>query len=517
MSLLTKAARLFSRRRAEPSVVEHSAIDDAVLRDWRKRADRFDDALSTPPTPETNPSMWEHMGEDVFHAHYTADEPALRDRDSIDPTYRLNRQVLDKLLREDKFRERRPMTRSKGDLSAMGTMGALESLRESYASEEMAEHVERQGEMAEHTQALDHLDEEMANLRQMRSELTEPAQRGLDDQMRSMAGEKREHTDALRLLEGEQAEHAQAMASATANAAQRAAGAAEGAIEAAMLVPGMGKEQGAGAQLDPSTMFELANRARHGKVRKILEMMGALRLSMSSKRRQERRGGYEEIVDIELGDDLQSVLPQEKVLLRSPIGRRDFFRRYQERSLMQFETWSEQELKRGPFIGIFDGSFSMDGAKNEWARALGLAAFDIANREQRNAAAIEFGGPDQTVTHLFPKGKPIDPTTVVEFAEHFFAGGTSILSGLRAARELIVEEAPFHAADILIVTDGEDRLDDADRQIAAELKEMGVRVHGIVIGIAPTAYMLEVCDHTTRVDELLGSNEGSDRLAIDMT
>lgn len=516
MSILTKAARLFSRKRTSPSVVEHSTIDEAVLRDWRRRADRFDDALVTPPDG-AHPEPWEKLGEDVFFSHYTADEPALRDRESIDETYRLNRQVVDKMLRDDKFRERRPMTRSKGDLSAMGTMGSLESLRESYASEEMIEHVNRQDKMAHESRVLDDLDEQMAELRRMRGELTEGGRRGIDEQMRDLGGQKRHHSDALRLLEEQQAERAVAMGSATTHAAERAAQAATDAVEAAMLVPGVGKEQGAGQQLDPSTMFELAGKARTGKVRKILEMMGAMRLAMSSKRRQERRGGFEEIVDIELGNDLQSVLPQEKMLMRHPVGRRDFFRRYQERSLMQYETHSEQELKRGPFIGIFDGSFSMDGAKNEWSRALGLAAFDIAHREKRNAAAIEFGGPDQTVTHRFPKDAPIDPTTVIEFAEHFFAGGTSILSGLREAKALMDTEAPFHAADILIVTDGEDTLTDEDRELAAELRSMGVRIHGIVIGIAPTAYMIEVCDHTTRVDELLGSNESSDRLAIDMT
>jgi uncharacterized protein with von Willebrand factor type A (vWA) domain len=223
------------------------------------------------------------------------------------------------------------------------------------------------------------------------------------------------------------------------------------------------------------------------------------------------------MVDIEMGDELRLVLPAEKVLLMHPVGQLDFYRRYHERSLMQYEMWSEQELKKGPLIFGADGSDSMRGAANEFCRGLTLTGCGIANREGRNTAALEFGSEGQLREFWFAGDKPLDTATALDFAEHFFAGGTDINQVLLRAYDLINTEAPFHSADLVIVTDGGDIVTDSTIVLRDKLREMGVKIHGIAIGMAPTDYLLTVCDNTSSVFDYSGPNATSDRLAIDIS
>jgi uncharacterized protein with von Willebrand factor type A (vWA) domain len=105
----------------------------------------------------------------------------------------------------------------------------------------------------------------------------------------------------------------------------------------------------------------------------------------------------------------------------------------------------------------------------------------------------------------------------MEYAEHFFAGGTDINQVLLRAHDLIRTEAPFHSADLVIVTDGGDRLTDSTYVLRDKLREMGVKIHGIAIEMAPTPYLLEACDTVSSVFDFAGPNNASNRLAIDLT
>jgi uncharacterized protein with von Willebrand factor type A (vWA) domain len=291
---------------------------------------------------------------------------------------------------------------------------------------------------------------------------------------------------------------------------------AKNAVETMSLLPGTGK--GPGKRVSPDEMMAFAERVhKNSTMRDVLALMGRLELSMSTTRRQLRHSGYEEIVDIETGNDLRSVLPQERALLVHPLGKLDFYRRYAERSLMQYETWSEQDENRGPLIFLADGSESMRGAKNVFCRGLVLAACAIAHREKRDALAIEFGSTGQLLQFSIAYNGVFDTDRAVCFAEHFFAGGTDINAALVEAKSIITTSAPFATADVVIVTDGYDTLTEQTIEIRDYLRKMGVRIHGITIGIAPTEYMTTVCDSVSSVFDFAGPNQTSDRLAIDIS
>lgn len=527
-SVRQKIGRLFSRRPTlSEHTVEHVKIDEAVLTDWRKRAPALEQAFTDAPLVRStvndgedenlDAKVWERLAGDVFFEYFGQREPTVLDEDKIAPEYHINRGVADKHSRTDALVGRRPMTRGEPFEASLATIAALDKLRDSYQNE-LREHGQRQNDLADHHQSLDEIDAAMEALRKEREKAPPEAVEQIDEQMRVLGSAKRDTSAALAALVREQDATAVQIGAATLQAAQKAASAADSALEAAGRM--IGKDPGQATRLSPEAMFALADRyATSPILRAVADMLGRIKLGMGTMRRTMRKGGNEEMVDIETGREWEVVLPQEKVLLRHPVARLDFYRRFQESALMQYEMWSEQELKRGPAIVVVDGSDSMRGARNIWARGAALATIGIMNTEGRNCAGIEFGDPGQYRTFTFPKEHALDPLVCADFAEHFFSSGTSILTGLTEAKRLIDNEAPFHAADIVVITDGFDHWTETDATLVAELRDMGVKIHGVMIGAAAGEYMTNACDEVTCIADidLSGRNAATDNIAIHLS
>jgi uncharacterized protein with von Willebrand factor type A (vWA) domain len=517
MKLRDHARKLFNREKLSERSVISSRVDDAVFRDVRRRAAAVEAEVEQPPMLPNGEILdgrvWERLAEDLFSEFFGDGEPELRNRDKIDPSCHVNRQIADKHSRSEQFPDTRAMTRGEVAESAIALKGALQSYRRSYGNE-LGEHGEGQNDISRKQDQLDDLDGLMEKLREERQDA--PDQNEIDRKLHDLGAAKRLAIDALEASVEKQRRRAGSLVDATTKAAQKAAGKAKEMAEMVSLAPG--SQGGPGARIPIDRALALAERVHaNPTLRNVLAMLGRLEISMGNTRRQMRKGGYEELVDIETGNDLQAVLHAEKALLTHPVARLDFYRRFHERSLMQYEYQSEEELKKGPIIVGADGSGSMIGAPNEFCRALTLACIGIANREKRNAAAIEFGSTGQMREFVFPAGRPLDQELAIEFGEHFFCGGTDINQVLVRAKEMIDSETPFHSADLIIITDGGDRLTDRTIQIRDALRTMGVKIHGLMVAGRPTQYLIEVCDNVTPVWEFAGPNNASDRLAIDLT
>jgi uncharacterized protein with von Willebrand factor type A (vWA) domain len=522
MKLRARASRIFGRKQLNENTVAHTRVDRAVYGDVVKRSPKMQASLDAPPMLKVGPvsgsktkldkKVWNKLAEDTFYEFYGDDEPQIHSRDKIDPLYHVNRALTDKQARMESFTDTRAMTRGNVLESAIGTMGALRVLRTKYANE-LSEHAMTQNEIANAESAIDNIDAELEKLRQLR--VDDPSA-GSDETIRELAKIKRKAVDELKDIQAHQASQAINLADAVKSIVAEVADSAKNAVEAMSLLPGTGK--GPGKRVSPDEMMAFAERVhKSSTMRDVLAMMGRLELSMSTTRRQLRHSGYEEIVDIETGNDLRSVLPQERALLVHPLGKLDFYRRYAERSLMQYETWSEQDENRGPLIFLADGSDSMRGAKNVFCRGLVLAACAIAHREKRDALAIEFGSTGQLLQYSIAYNGVFDTDRAVRFAEHLFAGGTDIGSALVEAATIIRGSAPFASADVVIVTDGYDTLTEQSIEVRDYLHDMGVKIHGITIGIAPTEYMTTVCDYVSSVFAFTGANNASDKLSIEIT
>jgi uncharacterized protein with von Willebrand factor type A (vWA) domain len=458
--------------------------------------------------------------DDAFFQHYGYDEPKVRSQDQMDSSRYVNRLIAEKMSRAEDLRNMRPTTRNKPLESVIATIAQSQSFRESYENE-LAEHGQRATAMDEAEQELSAIDDALESLRAC---MQEPdSQDDIDINTRNareLGQQKRDTVERLKELQNQQAQAAPAIAGDVQKAIGKAIAAGHEAVEQAKEIPGigLGKAPGMGSQLAPDVMFDLAARYMSSPILKaVADMLGRVLPSMRTSRRTKRKGGVEEIVDIELGNNLPVVLPGELIKLCHPVLRLDFFRRMMEEQLYQYEIWSTEDLKKGPMIFVVDESQSMDFAKRTWAKATAIAMGLMANREGRPVAFVSFSGTGQVNAWVFPKGRSLDPVAIADFAEHHFNGGTSTYSGLEQAEAIMKESAPFHNADLVVCTDGEDRWTPADEELRDEFRGMGVKIHGIAVGIGPTQYLLNLCDHSTSVMEYGGKNETNDRLAITMT
>jgi uncharacterized protein with von Willebrand factor type A (vWA) domain len=517
MNLRDRARRLFGREQLSEHTVVSSKVEHAVFSDVARRSTKVAERLAEPPMLDggapLNDDIWQRLGEDVWSEFYGLDTPTIRGREKIADTVKVNRELTVKQARDDGFAELHAATHGDVTTSALAWLSAMDSLAVSYDNE-LAEHGERANDIAEQERTIDDIDDALEALRQQRRNTSDP--QATDELIRMQAQAKREAVDQLKAQIAEQAQHAGDLIDAAKHAAGEAVDAATDTVEVVSSLPG--SQAGADHQLSPDAALEFAARVHDSSIlSEVLKMLGRIETSMSGKRRELRKGGYEEMVDIETGDDLRFVLPQERALLTHPVARLDFYRRYHERALMQYEMWSEEELHKGPLIFCTDGSGSMSGAKNVFARGMTLASCLIAHREGRNAAAVEFGSDGELHTFFFPKEGAFDTTTALDFAEHFFGGGTDINGALAHGLSLIENEAPFHTADLVVVTDGQDHVTDETTEMRDELRSMGVKLHGFAIGIDPTTYLLHTCDNVSSVFDFAGPNQTTDSLAIDIS
>jgi uncharacterized protein with von Willebrand factor type A (vWA) domain len=237
---------------------------------------------------------------------------------------------------------------------------------------------------------------------------------------------------------------------------------------------------------------------------------------MRFKRARRITGGREEVVDIELGNHLPSILPAEKMLLMEEMTELDFMRRYQEHALLQYEERGTEDAGYGPLIICRDESYSMNGQRNIWAQAVCLALIAIARRERRDAIVIAYASGSEQEMWRFAHNELFDPTEVVDMASHFFGGGTDATPAIRMA-VAETESITFNKADLVLISDGEDRFQDDDQALRDTLSNRGIRVHGVMIGAAPTKYQNEMCDTLVSAYDLTGANDATSALAANVS
>lgn len=190
---------------------------------------------------------------------------------------------------------------------------------------------------------------------------------------------------------------------------------------------------------------------------------------------------------------------------------------FAEKSLLQYEMTGKEPAGKGPIIEVHDGSGSMSGEPFEWATSVSLALLTIAQQEKRDFAGVEFGSANQMKSWFFPKAVAPDPNEVLDYATHFYCGGTDIETGMREAHRIIKEVPEFSTADVVLISDGGDHFTDGDKRIRDELVGMGVRLHGISILAPGNDYLALMCEYVVDVIDLAGPNDATDRLAEEIT
>ncbi|PID03710.1 hypothetical protein CSV67_03440 [Sporosarcina sp. P2] len=181
---------------------------------------------------------------------------------------------------------------------------------------------------------------------------------------------------------------------------------------------------------------------------------------------------------VTLGNDIERLLPMELGLYTHPITKNDFLRRFVEGQTMQYEQKGHEVLGKGPIVLCLDQSGSMHKLDTQ-SKGFTLALMSIARKQRRDFCLILFS--TRTQIFKYERGK-IKSSDMINIAQTFLGGGTDFALPLNRALN-VINESRFKQADLVFVTDGEDRVRDSFlEEFNKNKKEKKFNVLSLVIG-----------------------------------
>lgn len=187
-------------------------------------------------------------------------------------------------------------------------------------------------------------------------------------------------------------------------------------------------------------------------LKRVADLVGKMRNLARARQRQKVKRRRDEIHSITIGADLNHVLPAELAALRQPLRRLDFYRRFTEGQVLQYELEHQERQGRGPIVACIDISGSMNGGPLEWAVSCALAFADTAARQKRHCHILFFDTEVKKEFSFTPGEK--DAEKFVQMATVGAGGGTDYQPALERAMEMIEKQKDFQWADIVMLTDG---------------------------------------------------------------
>lgn len=265
---------------------------------------------------------------------------------------------------------------------------------------------------------------------------------------------------------------------------------------------------GGGYKSSPGRKIELGKHlAGNEKLKKLARMVGRMKYHALALRRKIFERTSEELFEAGLGSEISRLLPHELVSLHHPVLHKDFTRRFLDQQLLFYSLRGIEEKGRGPVIVCLDGSASMMGDKEVWAKALTLTLLEIARRQRRPFRSICFSsaGSPLHVLDLNPRERyEVDMAKVMELAEYFPGGGTDFETPLNAAVEGL-RQARFKRGDVVFITDGECRVSpDWAEQFRQNKGTLGFSLFSVLIDVGSSSLgtLKEFSDKITTVSQL---------------
>ena len=263
----------------------------------------------------------------------------------------------------------------------------------------------------------------------------------------------------------------------------------EEAQEAKQAVETFGSDEGGIQRIPITEQFRLADLlGKNSKIKDIIKMLGRMRLEALSLKRSRithsspvRRGV--ETVGIE---GIERVLPDE--LANLAIGEQGedlFLKKLLEEDLLAYSYKNPVEETQGPILIAVDGSGSMAGLKEVWAKALAIASILQAKKEKRKSHGIIFGASEKEIFE-------IDVDRLEDLATASFHMGTNFGPPLRWAEDKFKEQP---RADLLFITDGVCNIEEEQKTefIQAKIRS-GARCYSVLIGSESTETVKQFSD-----------------------
>lgn len=308
-------------------------------------------------------------------------------------------------------------------------------------------------------------------------------------------------------------------------AAEQATEQAE-AVEDGLRAYGVGGTRD-GTQMGVEDKLKLAAQlAGNDKLREVAKIAGRLKMIAARVRKSKVTQHPQEIAGIKSGSDLNHMVSSSLAMLADPRTRPLWAKQYAEGDLTIHKLKGREKTGRGPIIIAVDGSGSMAGSPDTWAKGVMLAIMQFARREKRDVAVMQFGShyydekdgerkPQLKIWH-FPKGIASDQAYLLDAMTFFWNGGTEFDPWMAASLKL-VEDHRYGKADVICISDGMTRISPAvlaEWHRLREIKEM--RAYGILIGTSYGKEILaDMCGTPAHVFSIQDvSIEGADEAAL---
>ncbi len=187
-------------------------------------------------------------------------------------------------------------------------------------------------------------------------------------------------------------------------------------------------------------------------LKKFAQILGRMRQIAARKARTKVAGEGRRVSRTDTGRDLKRAHRSELVALSTTATRPQALQRWARGELRLQGTETKSKLGHGPVVVCEDASGSMDGTKQQWAKALVLAMAHYAKLQRRSFGWVLFDSwVHKAQTYL--QGR-LTAHQMLEIADARAGGGTDFERPLRKALEMIQKEG-LKKADILFITDGE--------------------------------------------------------------
>jgi uncharacterized protein with von Willebrand factor type A (vWA) domain len=202
----------------------------------------------------------------------------------------------------------------------------------------------------------------------------------------------------------------------------------------------------------PETLGLLERMKKDTAFKKFAALLGRIRKIAARKARSKIAGEGVRVTITETGRDLKRAQPAEIIALTNPALRVKALQRWTRGELQLFGQKTKNKLGHGPVIVCEDGSGSMEGEKQQWAKAVTLSLAHYAKLQKRSFGWILFDSSVQK-SKVYPQGQ-ISGAEMLELAESRAGGGTNFELPLNKALEIIQKEG-LKKADICLITDGD--------------------------------------------------------------
>jgi uncharacterized protein with von Willebrand factor type A (vWA) domain len=507
LNKLTKGSKKKDSRTKQ--AIKYDRWDLQVAQQIRREVKDY--VLAEQDLSKATPTGIEAMNDTLFSLYKA--RPELVDSEKMRPSHTVNRAVMDELLKLPDYEKNRPV--SVGD--PIGTGLACASIEPHL--EVLFDKLEQAQQMA---QKLDELISEYEALETSADDLMKAWSESSDDEAQNYQDQIDKINEALEALKkniedqendlNEEMESKRGIISKKLKDAMNDLSEANSALE---KIDSWGLHPGGVRKMPPESRLELAKKLRTEKFKKMADVFGRMQSIAAYEQTHKVNYTPEEIYELEQGADLHRVVPVDMLNLSDDILVYDWLHRFVERNLIQYSLRGDDSVVKGGIILLEDGSSSMAGTREIWAKGIGLALLKIASMQHRPFNVINFAGPGNYICWDFDTSKDVLRSTknvngkkesshegisaVVDYAETNLYGGTNFETPFAVALDILAGQHDNTGSvdgDIVFLTDGECGMSqEAITAFKAEQARLGFNVYGIAIETNPKSEpMNTLCD-----------------------